>query len=117
MNNRRSFIKNASVLTIGGLMTNKLDAFAKEKARKNIKRAIRVAHITDIHLLDTAMPKEAFRRVLHALNTMPDKPQLIINSGDSVMNMNDETKEHILPLWDAWNEVMAINHIPMKACI
>lgn len=118
MNNRRSFIKNASVLTLGGILaTKELDAFAKEKASKNIKRSIRVAHITDIHLLDTAMPKEAFRRVLHAINTMPDKPELIINSGDSVMNMNDETKDHVVSLWNAWNEVVAINHVPMKACI
>src|SRR5882757_9366624 len=111
MNNRRSFIKNASALAVGRMLTAKgSDLFAMEKASKNIKRAIRVAHITDIHLLDTAMPKEAFRRVLHALNTMPDKPELIINSGDSVMNMNDETKEHVTSLWNAWNEIAATNH-------
>ena len=118
MNNRRTFIKNASLLTLSGtLVTTRLDAFAKEKAEKKIKRAIRVAHLTDIHLLDTAVPKEAFKRVLNTINTMPDKPQLIINSGDSVMDMNGQSKTHIQSLWNAWNEVIAINRIPMKSCI
>jgi Icc protein len=116
--NRRSFLKNASLLTFGGLLaTSALDTFAEEKANKNIRRAIRIAHITDVHLLDTPMPKEAFRRVIQAINTMKDKPALIINSGDSVMDMNNQGKAHVESLWAAWREIIATNKLPLKSCI
>ena len=118
MSNRRSFIKNASVLTLGGLWAgSESNAFAREKTAKKIKRSLRAAHITDVHLLDTAMPKEAFGRVLHAINTMADKPELILNSGDSVMDMNDQPKDRVVSLWNAWDEVTAINRVPMISCI
>jgi 3',5'-cyclic AMP phosphodiesterase CpdA len=118
MKNRRSFIKNASIITLSGaLVTTKFDVLAKENAKKNIKRVIRAAHLTDIHLLATAIPKEAFKRVLQAINTMADPPQLIINSGDSVMDMNNQSKTHIQSLWDSWNEIIATNYIPMRGCI
>jgi len=117
-NNRRSFLKNASVLTVGGfLATGTLDAFAAEKASKNVKRSIRIAHITDVHLLNEVMPKTAFERVIQAINTMKDKPELIINSGDSVMDMNNQGKAHVQSLWSGWREVIAANHLPLKSCI
>lgn len=117
-NNRRSFLKNASILTVAGLLTTSaLDTFAEEKAKKNVKRAIRIAHLTDVHLLDKPMPKEAFRRVINAINTMKDKPGLVINSGDSVMDMNNQGKARVEALWGAWREVIVNNHIPMKSCI
>jgi Icc protein len=30
---------------------------------------------------------------------------------------NGQSKTHIESLWNAWNEVISINHIPMKGCI
>ncbi len=111
-------MKNASILTVSGVLSvSVLDAFAEEKAKKNVKRAIRIAHLTDVHLLDKPMPKEAFRRVLKAINTMKDKPELVINSGDSVMDLNNQGKARVDALWAAWQEVIVNNHIPMKSCI
>jgi Icc protein len=118
MNNRRSFLKNTALLTMGGVAAMpQLQAFALEKAAKKIKRSLRVAHLTDVHLLDKPMPKEAFKRVLQAVNTMQDKPDFIINSGDSVMDMNNKDKAHVLSLWRAWNEVTTHNSLPLKSCI
>jgi Icc protein len=118
MNNRRSFLKNTALLTMGGVAgMPQLQAFALEKAAKKIKRSLRVAHLTDVHLLDKPMPKEAFKRVLQAVNTMQDKPDFIINSGDSVMDMNNKDKAHVLSLWQAWNEVITHSSLPLKSCI
>src|SRR5688500_18287095 len=99
MDNRRSFIKKASLLTMGtALVTSNLDAFAEEKASRGVKRSIRIAHLTDIHLLAEQMPKQALGRVLQEINAMKDKPSLIINSGDTVMDMNNQSKAQVVSL-------------------
>ncbi len=118
MNSRRSFLKRTALASAGSLIAlPKLQAFALENASKKIKRSLRVAHLTDVHLLNQPMPKEAFGRVLKAVNAMKDKPDLIINSGDSVMDMNNKDKAQVTSLWNGWNEVIKYNNLPFKSCI
>ncbi len=118
MNNRRSFLKRTALASAGSLIAlPKLEAFALENASKKIKRSLRVAHLTDVHLLNQPMPKEAFGRVLKGVNAMKDRPDLIINSGDSVMDMNNKDKAQVTSLWNGWNEVIKHNNLPIKSCI
>lgn len=115
---RRNFLKGAGLLSASSLLAfANLSAFAAEKNKKNIKRALRIAHLTDIHLLNEANPKAAFAKVLKDVNTLSDKPDLIINTGDSLMDMNNKTKEEVTNLWTAWDEVIQYNHLPVKSCI
>ncbi|RZM24873.1 MAG: metallophosphoesterase [Pedobacter sp.] len=116
--NRRSFIKKASLLTATGILTlSSLDAFAQEKASRSIKRSLRIAHLTDIHLLAEQMPTEALSRILASVNSMKDKPALIINTGDTVMDMNEQSKNQVTALWNAWRKVVSSNNIPLKSCL
>lgn len=115
---RRHFLKGAGILSASSLLAlSSLDTFSKEKLKNGVKRSLRIAHLTDIHLLDKAESKNAVIKVLKDLTQQQDRPDLIINTGDSLMDMNRQSKDRILQLWSAWDEVMQYNIIPMKSCI
>ncbi|HWV71461.1 MAG TPA: metallophosphoesterase [Pseudosphingobacterium sp.] len=116
--NRRNFLKGAGLLSASSMLAfSNLKAFAIEKGNKGIKRQVRVAHLTDIHLLDAPTPKAAFAKVLKEVNASQDRPDIIINTGDSLMDMNNQPKDKVSKLWSAWDEVIQHNHLPMKSCI
>jgi 3',5'-cyclic-AMP phosphodiesterase len=120
MSSRRKFIKSAAV---GGVITSVLPTWltAKEADRsfvKNKKRALRIAHITDVHLLDRKNAETCFTRVLHEINSMKDTPELIINTGDTVMDENKQTRETVSTRWDVWSKITrAENNIPIKSAL
>ena len=119
MDKRRDFIKKIG-LTLGtvgvGSMLNPTmaNAFLAPKERKKV---LRIAHITDVHLPAEDKPKLAFKKVLQEINKMKDKPELIINTGDTVMDMNGKDAETNTKLWSAWHEVNQVNKIKMHSCL
>lgn len=119
MSKRREFLKKSGLLLgaagISGILSP-VTSKAVPLARAN-KRALRIAHITDVHLLATDEPKAAFKKVLLEINGMQDKPDLIINTGDTIMDMNGQNPDYITPLWKAWHEITAFNKIKMYSCL
>lgn len=119
MDKRRDFIKKIG-LTLGtvgvGSMLNPImsDAFSAPNERKKV---LRIAHITDVHLPAEEKPKLAFKKVLQEINNMKDRPDLIINTGDTVMDMNGKDAETNTKLWSAWHEVNQVNKIKMYSCL
>src|SRR5690349_15010605 len=47
--------------------------------------SITIAHITDVHLKSELNAEKWFAKCLHHIQSNPRKPQLILNTGDSVM--------------------------------
>ena len=69
-------------------------------------RVLRIAHITDVHMLDQANAEKLFASVLRKINTMSDKPDFILNTGDTVFDENGQTREVVEARWKAWNKVV-----------
>lgn len=95
-------------------------AFAEEATKRNKarKRSLRVAHITDVHITNQPNAETCFARVLKEINALSDKPDLIINTGDTVMDENKQTRETVELRWSIWNKIVkAENKIPMVSAL
>jgi len=120
MSNRRDFLKTAA---LSGVITSVLPAWATAAAvdaplTLTKKRMLRIAHITDVHILDQQNAEVCFARVLREINAMSDKPELIINTGDTVMDENKQTRETVETRWNVWNKIVTNeNNIPMMSAL
>jgi Icc protein len=116
MTSRRKFFKQSAIAGLGSLVVSSLDAKAGSSDKKKT-RALRIAHITDVHILNQKNAESSFARVISEINAMKDRPDLIINTGDSVMDENEETRETVITRWKAWNSVMTQNKIPVFSAL
>ncbi len=97
-------MKRTSAIGFSALFASQMsNAVAPADAGK--KRLLRVAHITDVHITDTAIAAACLRRVFREINAMKDKPDLIVNTGDTVMDENKQTREHVESLWSIWSKI------------
>lgn len=118
MTSRRNFLKKAMLGGVVGSLTPSLLSGAPDPGRANGKRVLRLAHITDVHMLDQKNSETCFRRVLHEINTMKDRPDMIINTGDTVMDENKQTLETVSTRWNVWNSIVkSENKLPMRSCL
>ncbi len=100
-----------------GLTPDMLLAKGSEK-KTAAKRSLRIAHITDVHMLDRPNAEMCFTRVMLEINSLKDRPDFIINTGDTVMDENKQTLETVEIRWAAWNKVIkANNKLPIKSCL
>jgi 3',5'-cyclic AMP phosphodiesterase CpdA len=95
---RRSALKN-----IGGLLL--APSLALGNTTSAAKPALRVAHITDVHLKDKFDAPARFTRCLHHLQQQTPKVDMVLNGGDLVFDMN---KENIGTINDQWKLVQNI---------
>ncbi len=119
MSSRRSFVRNVALGgLISGLSPSVLLASDTEGKKGVSKRVLRIVHITDVHMLDRKIAETCFDRVIQEINALKDKPDLIINSGDSVMDENKQTMETVETRWNSWNNIVNTkNKIPMRSCL
>jgi len=69
-------------------------------------RLLRIAHITDVHMLDQENAERLFSSVLREINTLSDRPDFIINTGDTVFDENGQLLEKVEARWRSWNKVV-----------
>ncbi|WP_406694792.1 metallophosphoesterase [Singulisphaera sp. Ch08] len=110
---RRSFLKMtgglAAAFAAGGT------SFGKPSERN---RVLRVAHITDIHVQPERRAPEGLASCLKHIQSLQDKPDLILSGGDHVMDSVRQTRDRTKTQWDIWTNVLkAENSIPVKSCI
>lgn len=120
MTNRREFFKKASLVTLAAGVAPALARASDFVApiRSDKKRVLRLAHITDVHILPQANAEAGFDRVLAEINAMPDRPDFIINTGDTVMDENRERLETVEARWNVWHRlVKAGNDLEIKSAL
>ncbi|MCE7067027.1 metallophosphoesterase [Dyadobacter sp. CY326] len=82
------------------------------------KRALRIAHLTDIHIQPHLWAGRSFEKCLHHVQNLPVKPDLILNTGDSVMGSHSVSKEKSLKEWQLYHHITSSeNSIPTISCI
>lgn len=120
MTSRRNFIRQT---LLAGAAVNLLPSIVQAHEidcpiNPDKKRALRIAHLTDIHLLDKPHAETCYSRVLHVINTMTDKPDFIINTGDTLMDMNNQTRETVMTRWNVWQKIVQLdNKLPMYSAL
>lgn len=81
-------------------------------------RVIRFAHFTDIHITADNNAPQGFATALKYMQSMDDKPQLLITGGDHVMDSFGATDQDATKLFNLLNEIIKRDcHIPVKYCI
>ena len=102
--NRRLLLKS---LTLSALAPSVL-------AKSPSPNFVRLAHITDVHILPFFTAMKGFERCLHHIQSLDVKPSLIINGGDSVMEAHLNNANAAERQWKAWHRVLASeNQLPM----
>lgn len=82
------------------------------------KRALRVAHLTDIHVQPERRAGEGMAACLHHVEQQSDKPDLIVTGGDSIMDSFAADEARTKLQWDLWTNVLKTEtSIPVRSCI
>lgn len=68
--------------------------------------AVRIAHITDMHIGPDGPGVEGFTRALRNVQARDPKIDVILNTGDSIVDALGATKEWAQAQWDAFNGVV-----------
>jgi len=106
---RRAALKN-----IGGLLL--VPSIGLSQGIDPKRRALRVAHVTDIHLKDKFGAPAKFVKCLHHLQQQ--KPDLVLNGGDIVFDMNKENMGTINTQWQLMKGILkAETSVPTHFCL
>ncbi|AQG80379.1 metallophosphoesterase family protein [Spirosoma montaniterrae] len=82
------------------------------------RRALRIAHLTDVHMQPIIGAAKGFEKCLHHVQNLPDKPDLIINGGDAVMEAHGRGQDSVRRQWRLFQDVLrSENALPMLSCI
>ena len=101
-------------MATGGLSIPKLAISQSFQPR----RVLRVAHLTDIHIQPHLWAGRSFEKCLHHIQNLSDKPDLIVNTGDSVMGSHGISKEKASKEWRLYHDIISSeNSIPLISCI
>ncbi|MGE3242625.1 MAG: metallophosphoesterase [Pirellulales bacterium] len=82
------------------------------------KRAIRLAHLTDVHVQPEKRAGEGMAACLHHVQQLTDRPDLILTGGDHVMDSFGADDARTKLQWDLWSKVLKADcSIPVRSCI
>ncbi|MCC8425278.1 metallophosphoesterase [Mucilaginibacter sp. UR6-11] len=108
---RRSALKN-----IGGLLL--VPGLGMGMSAAKAKPVLRLAHLTDVHLKDEFGAPAKYVKCLHHLQQQNPKPDLILNGGDIVFDMNKENINAIDRQWQLTKSILKNEcSIPTHYCL
>ena len=119
--NRKNFLKLLGVSSLAVLSSKAsavglLHSFSDEK---KLSTPFRVAHLTDIHIQPGLDAEKGFASCLHAVNSLAQKPDMILNGGDAIMNAAFTfSKEKVKKQWELFHHILSLdNSLPVHHCI
>lgn len=84
----------------------------------NRTRVLRVAHLTDIHVPPEPKGGEGFAACLRHIHALADRPDLIVNGGDMVMDSLGAGEDRMRVQWDLFTHILKTEcTIPIEHCI
>lgn len=123
----RGITRRDSLVTMGaaaagaamfGLTSRPVLAADAAPVAGNRKRALRVAHITDIHVQPEKRGGEGMASCLQHVGNLHDKPTLVLSGGDHIMDSFEAEDARTQLQWDLWSSVLKNDcGIPVRSCI
>ncbi|MES2793358.1 MAG: metallophosphoesterase [Planctomycetota bacterium] len=111
---RRNFLVAGGALAVAGLSFGHT-GFAATVERK---RVLRLAHLADIHVMPELRAAEGLAACLRHVNSVEDRPDLILTGGDHVRDSFKSPRERTATQWDLWSSRLKNeNSIPIRACL
>jgi 3',5'-cyclic AMP phosphodiesterase CpdA len=118
--NRRRFlsaagatIAGAGLLGLRGSLTR-----AAEPASSARTRALRVGHLTDVHVQPERNATTGMAAALRHVQSQADPPQLLLTGGDSIMDALAVSRERAQQQWKLWKQVLKDeSSLGVESCI
>lgn len=81
-------------------------------------RVLRIAHLTDIHVQPELKAGEGLSACLRHVQSQPDKPELILTGGDTIMDSFEADEARTRLQWELWKKVVKDEcSLPIESCI
>ena len=81
-------------------------------------RALRVAHLTDVHIQPERGAADGFAQCLRHVQSQKDKPDLILFTGDNIMDAYRRDEARTKLQWELWQRVLKAEcSIPHRALL
>ncbi|MCC7393096.1 metallophosphoesterase [Candidatus Sumerlaeota bacterium] len=82
------------------------------------KPVLTIAHLTDVHVKPEGKAAMGMRQALRAVHSLPQRPDVIFNGGDAIMDALATSKERAEEQWALWKQILREeNTIPVQHCI
>lgn len=101
--NRRSSLLRSLGLIASAMAISKSQAFSSPST---LKKSFRIAHITDVHMMPLIGASKGFAKCLHHIQNLEQQPDLILNSGDSIMDAHRAGRSVAEKQWKLWHDVL-----------
>jgi 3',5'-cyclic AMP phosphodiesterase CpdA len=107
----------AAAALAGGVSLHAMAA-GKSPRRGRGKRVLRIAHLTDIHVVPENRAEYWLTECLRQVQGMKDKPDLILNGGDCVGDSLGAEEGRVRTLWQLFRKVFQNEcSLPVEHCI
>lgn len=82
------------------------------------KRALRIAHLTDVHVTGDKGAPDGFAACLRHAHSLADRPDIILNGGDCIMDALNARADWVGEQWSLWQAGLR-DHctLPIHHCI
>jgi len=115
---RREALKGLGAIAGAGLLGGLSGLSGQALAAPRRKRVLRLAHITDVHVQPERGAPEGLAACLNHIQSLKDKPNLVINTGDCIMDSMAADADRTKAQWDVWRKVMDANlELPIEHAI
>jgi len=105
---RKSFLQTSAAVLGAGLVSP-LSAASEPK-----KKAIRFAHLTDMHVKPGAIPEAGTAKALQHVQLLQKPVDFIINGGDAIMDALEADKQKTQTQWDLLKSILSKeNSLPL----
>ncbi|NUM74777.1 metallophosphoesterase [candidate division KSB1 bacterium] len=116
--NRREFLTNTATAAFGTTALVSLATVSCAPAAPQRRRVLRLAHLTDIHVQPELNAAAGMARALQHAQNLQDKPEIIFNGGDAIMDALGADKARTQTQWQLWQSVLQNEcSLPIVHCI
>jgi Icc protein len=104
--NRREYLTRAGGVAAAAALGANVRGVVVTQPSTARKRLLRIAQITDIHVLPKLDAGKGFTACLRHIQDQPDPPEIILNSGDCIMDSTRAPAKSTDAQWDVWKSVL-----------